>query len=102
MKKVIGIFTKHPREVGMSYYQHWKFALKLAFRFTKVAVCSVVHAFLPFLFTTYASTTVHDLHLLLNDRKHSGQALNNKAIPPERPGRIVRTTLSQANAIEKR
>lgn len=100
--KLIGIFSKHPSEVGMSYFQHGKFALKLAFRFSKMAVCSVIHAFLPFLFTTYASTTVHDLHLLLNVRKHPSQAMNNKAIPPERSDWLVRTNLSHSNAVEKR
>ncbi|MGV8093313.1 MAG: DUF6356 family protein [Mangrovibacterium sp.] len=69
--KLIGLFTKHPGEVGMSYYQHWKFALRLALRFAKVAICSVIHAFFPFFYTRYASTTVRDLHQLLNQRRNS-------------------------------
>jgi len=66
--KLIGILSKHPSEVGMSYFQHGKFALRLSLRFLKAAFCSLIHAFFPFLFTNYASVTVQDLYNILNKR----------------------------------
>ncbi len=52
------LFLKHPREQGMSYFGHMRFALSHSF---SLAVCAVVlffHAFLPFLMETYTSDRV--------------------------------------------
>lgn len=54
-------FTKHPREVGMSYLQHFGFAFYVQFRLLLALLACFVHAFFPFLFTTAASTIVHKL-----------------------------------------
>jgi hypothetical protein len=61
-------FVQHPLEVGMTYNQHRKFALMLARRTFAASVASVIHAFVPFLFTTTTSRTVIELYEILKFR----------------------------------
>lgn len=100
MKNVIEIFTKHPEEAGMGYYEHFKFALKLSFRFLRIAAGSGIHAFFPFLFTTYASSSVRELHTLLNSRNHSPQPGGKSLSPVERPGKPVRAALIRRRKVQ--
>lgn len=61
-------FTKHPKDVGMTYRQHMCFAMMLA-RVTLVcAVASVIHAFFPFFFTHSTSKRIFKLYDLLKNR----------------------------------
>jgi len=55
-------FKKHPNEVGMSYIQHLFFALNLSSELFISAVCSFIHAFFPFYFTTYSSDKIRKLN----------------------------------------
>jgi hypothetical protein len=63
-------FIQHPKEVNMTYFQHFKFALNLAFSLFITSCCSTIHAFFPFLFTTFSSSKIRDLNNLLNQRYH--------------------------------
>jgi hypothetical protein len=63
-------FIQHPNEVDMTYFQHFKFALNLAFRLFITSCCSIVHAIFPFLFTTFSSSSIRDLNNLFNQRYH--------------------------------
>ena len=63
------LFTKHTREVRMSYLQHTRFALMLSGTTFKCAIASLVHAFLPFLFVTHTSTTIYKLHDIFEERQ---------------------------------
>src|SRR5215212_603847 len=47
---------------GESYGEHMRVALSFAGPLAKAAIAALVHAFLPFLFTTTASSTVKRLH----------------------------------------
>jgi hypothetical protein len=61
-------FTKHPRDVGMTYFQHFRFALNLA-RLTFAACgASLVHAVFPFLFVNTTSKIISRLYFLLKSR----------------------------------
>jgi len=62
------IFTKHPKEVKMSYLQHTRFALMLSFTTVTCAIASFIHAFFPFLFVTYTSTSIRKLQDLFDQR----------------------------------
>ena len=57
-----GMFTSHPASVGETYGEHMRVALSFAGPLAKAAGAALVHAFLPFLFTTTASQTVKRLH----------------------------------------
>ncbi len=66
--KLSNLFAKHPNEVGMSYFQHLCFALMLARKMLLAMVASIVHSVFPFLFTTYTSSTIKELHTLFSTR----------------------------------
>ena len=55
-------FTDHPASAGETYGEHMRVALGFALPLAKAATAALVHAFLPFLFTTTASATVKTLH----------------------------------------
>ncbi len=55
-------FTKHPHEVGESFFEHFFEALYLFVRLTYSGLVMFIHAFLPFLFTKTASRTIFYFH----------------------------------------
>lgn len=56
------LFTEHPKEFGMTYFQHLKFSMKWSLRFFFLTFVSFIHAILPFVLTTTASDVVKDIH----------------------------------------
>ena len=76
-------FTKHPNEVGETYFQHmccaFKFhctllklsmcALKFSFKLECLAFCALVHAIFPFLCETTASDGIKELNDCMQKRK---------------------------------
>jgi len=60
--QIKGLFTSHPASVGETYGEHMRVALSFAAPLAKAAGAALVHAFLPFLFTTTASLTVKRLY----------------------------------------
>lgn len=64
------IFTEHPRSVGESYGEHMGQALFFARHLSLAAASSLVHAFLPFLFTRSASRRVGLLHERMVANRH--------------------------------
>jgi hypothetical protein len=55
-------FVDHPASVGETYREHMRTAMSFARPLAKASLAALVHAFLPWLFTTTASATVRDLH----------------------------------------
>lgn len=41
-------FTRHPRRQGVSYGEHWRFAIGIACRLSKSVAAFAIHALLPF------------------------------------------------------
>lgn len=78
IKQVSVLFTKHPEEVGMSYLEHTRFALSLSVKTLGCALASLVHAFLPFLFVTYTSSTVKKLNQIFTNRENEILKIRNK------------------------
>ena len=60
--RVTTVFTEHPASAGETYGEHMRVAQSFALPLAKAAIAALVHAFLPFLFTTTASATVKSLH----------------------------------------
>jgi uncharacterized membrane protein YhaH (DUF805 family) len=63
------LFTHHPDSVGESYTEHMGVALSFAGPLLAAGLAALIHAFLPFLFLTTASTTVKRLHARMVSRK---------------------------------
>jgi hypothetical protein len=64
------LFTDHPEAVGESYVEHMGVALSFSGPLLLAGLAALVHAFLPFLFTTTASATVKRLHARIMGRTH--------------------------------
>jgi hypothetical protein len=62
------LFTEHPHAVGESYFEHMHVALSFAGPLLKAGFAALVHAVLPFLCATTASTTVKRLHARMINR----------------------------------
>lgn len=42
-------FATHPRQQGVTYFEHWCFAMGIAYRLLTSVVAFAVHAILPFI-----------------------------------------------------
>jgi len=43
----MNIFTQHPHEQGVSYFEHWVFAMGIAWRLLQSVLSFAVHALIP-------------------------------------------------------
>ena len=55
-------FTKHPTEVGETYGEHFMVATGFGTAMIAGGLACLVHAILPFCFTTTGSQTIRRLH----------------------------------------
>lgn len=55
-------FTRHPRSVGETYWQHMAASLSFAGPLLLAGLAALVHAFLPFLLVRTGSAIVARLH----------------------------------------
>jgi hypothetical protein len=62
------LFTEHPDAVGESYTEHMHVALSFSGPLLLAGFAALIHAFLPFLCTTTASSTVKRLHARMMSR----------------------------------
>lgn len=60
--KIRNYFTEHPSSIGESYRQHFRVATLYSAQLFLAAGACAVHAVIPNLFTTTASTKITDLH----------------------------------------
>ena len=63
------LFTEHPEAVGESYFEHMGVALSFAGPLLSAGMAALVHAVLPFLCVTTASSTVKQLHARMVNRR---------------------------------
>lgn len=56
------LFTRHPRSVGETYFEHLGMALGFAGRMLVATLVCTVHAFLPFLFEKTGSGMIAALY----------------------------------------
>ena len=62
MKSLSELFTEHPREVGMSYFGHFRYSTTVTVRLFVYAFACLVHTFFPFLFTHTISDFIEQIH----------------------------------------
>lgn len=60
-------FLKHPKDVCMTYIQHFLIAIYISCFFMKGCVTSVIHAFIPSFFLTSASDTANKIKDIINE-----------------------------------
>lgn len=63
------LFVDHPRAVGEGYFEHMRASLSVAARLAAAAGASFVHALVPGLCTTRASTAILKLHAEVAPRR---------------------------------
>ena len=61
-------FTRHPSEVGETYFQHMGIAARVGARMAAGALACFVHAVFPFLFQRTGSATIDELHRRIHKR----------------------------------
>jgi hypothetical protein len=64
----INPFTRHPREVGETYFEHMAAAAGVGLRMAAGAAACFVHAVFPFLFVRTGSATIDRLHRKIHKR----------------------------------
>jgi hypothetical protein len=75
MNNLLQRFREHPASVGETYAEHFGVATSFAGSLIKAGLACLIHAVLPFLFTTYARTTIADLYgriVTHRDRRTAG------------------------------
>ena len=65
-QKIALKFTEHPKENGMSYLTHFRFAFLLSARFVMAGLWVFVHAMFPFWRQSDASEAAKQLNAELN------------------------------------
>ena len=69
--KIIAKFTDHPASVGQTYFEHFKFAVKVSKSLLKAFSACLIHAVYPPLHKNTASATIAELHNRIAQRKLS-------------------------------
>ena len=75
-------FTKHPKSVNETYFQHMKCAFTFFYTLLGLSFAALVHAVFPFLFVTTASRGVKKLNDCMKDRKPINGTEYNTFFPP--------------------
>ena len=60
---ILDKFQQHPSDVGETYLEHFRHALGFASRLFVAACACLVHAILPFFFTSTGSAMINNLHI---------------------------------------
>ena len=75
-------FTKHPKSVNETYFQHMKCAFTFFYTLLGLSLAALVHSVFPFLFQTTASSGVKKLNDCMKDRKPINGTEYNTFFPP--------------------
>jgi hypothetical protein len=62
ISQIFDKFQHHPSEVGETYWEHFCHALGFALRLFVAAGACLIHAILPFLFTSTGSAMINNLY----------------------------------------
>ena len=63
------VFTKHPKEVGETYFQHMWASFRYSLTFLLLVFVAMVHAILPFVFTKTASCIIQEMSAHIKERE---------------------------------
>ena len=76
------LFTKHPKSVDETYFEHMKCAFKFFYTLLGLSIAALVHAIFPFLFQTTASRGVKKLNDCMKDRRPDNGTEYHTYFPP--------------------
>lgn len=65
---------EHLHEVGMTYGEHARFSLSLAWQFAVASVKAIVHALYPDVWITSSTDTLEDMQRRIHARVHAQHA----------------------------
>lgn len=91
-------FLSHPRSVDESYLVHAGVALGISFRLFGAALAALVHAVIPCLFVTTASSAIKSLNLEMTaraNRRSAGPGPDRTALAGE-PGKPAAVSSARA------
>ena len=78
------MFFIHPKNVGMTYSEHFIFSIKLSFIFFEGFYKAIIHGIIPDIFinssTELSKDILNKISLKLNDKKLNNNKLNNKKL----------------------
>jgi hypothetical protein len=63
-------FTKHSKEVNLSYLQHMRYTFAFTGRLGMITFCCVIHAVFLFLFTNTTSKIIEQLPYTFENRNN--------------------------------
>ena len=66
-------FTKHPKKVNETYFEHMCCAFKFHCTLLRLSLCALVHGIFPFWFETTASDGIKELNDCMQNRMKNGQ-----------------------------
>lgn len=74
------LFTEHPASVNETYFQHFANSARFGLRMIGGGLVCFVHALLPGVFCTKASSTIRDLHesMVTNRRRPAEKPLTDR------------------------
>lgn len=65
---------KHLDEIGITYWQHFRFAIHVGFVMFFAGILVMIHAVFPNFMKSIGSDVVRHLHEILNERDDDGTA----------------------------
>ena len=68
MKRIIDLFTEHPKSMNETYLQHLLCASTYGVRMVFVGVAAIIHAIFPFLFETTTSDLAKEIVSNVDER----------------------------------
>jgi len=75
---MINPFTQHPNQLGETYFQHLKIAMKFSFNCAYASVTLFIHSIFPFLFRTTGSRIITKLfQTMVKQRMENGKENNS-------------------------
>ena len=63
------LFRKHPESVGMTYFSHLSFSIRLSYLFARASIQALVHAFLPFWYASASTRNAHQIVQLIHEAR---------------------------------
>ena len=75
-------FTKHPKSVDETYFEHMKCAFKFFYTLLGLSIAALVHGIFPFLFETTASRGIKKLNDCMKDRRPDNGTEYHTFFPP--------------------
>jgi len=58
---------KHLDEIGATYWEHFKFAIRIGFVMIIAGILVMIHAFFPNFMRSVGSDVIRQLHAILNE-----------------------------------